>query len=126
MRLGLLVAALTVSATAADAQDIWRDWTRLTSVQCPSHHVDWMCGDCQLSVIEAFDQTLSERDQRQVVRVADLKRKCENEQMGFTCEFVESLEAYKKLGLMNRFVNFGCRAVKCEEAALCSRMPPVP
>ena len=32
--------------------------------------------------------------------------------------------AYKKLGLMHRFVRYGCRTVKCEFAASCSRLPP--
>jgi hypothetical protein len=124
MRSGLLVGAVIAIASAADARDTWREWQHLSEVRCPSHHVDWMCGDCQLNVIEAFDATLSDQQRRKVALVADIKTRCAKETMGFGCEFVSSLDAYNKLGLMKRFVQFGCAAVKCEEAALCSHMPP--
>ena len=35
-----------------------------------------------------------------------------------------SLKAYDRLGLMGRFINYTCKTVKCEDAAICSRMPP--
>jgi hypothetical protein len=126
MRLALLVGAMVAIASVADARDTWLEWKHLSAIRCPSHHVDWMCGDCQLSVIEAFDATLNDRQRRQVAQVADIKTRCTQEVMGFGCEFASNLDAYAKLGLMKRFVRFGCSAVKCEEAALCSRMPPGP
>jgi hypothetical protein len=84
-----------------------------------------MCGDCKLSVVEAFGASLNERQRQQVAHVAGFRR-CADEGAGLGCEFTASLDAYKKLGLMHRFVRFGCAAVKCEEAAVCSRMPPGP
>jgi hypothetical protein len=33
------------------------------------------------------------------------------------------MDAYQHLGLLTRFVRYGCREVRCEEVALCSKFP---
>jgi len=114
------------ASSPACAADSWSAWGQLWRSECPSHHVDWMCGDCYLSVVEAFDATLSEVDQTRVLKIADTQRFCAGEAMGFGCETTRSLTAYQELGLMRRFAHFSCKVVKCEEAAICSRMPPGP
>jgi hypothetical protein len=126
MRLCLVAGIVVAIASAADAKDVFTEWRDLSAVRCPSHHIDWLCGDCQLSVVEAFDATLTDSQRRQVAQVAKIKTRCADEVMGFSCEVGTSLDAYHRLGLTNRFIRFGCAAVKCEEEALCSRVPPGP
>jgi hypothetical protein len=76
--------------------------------------------------VEAFDETLGPVTSRHVAQIADAGHQCANEEAGFGCEFSTRLVAYRRLGLMPRFVRFGCKVVKCEEAGICSRMPPGP
>jgi hypothetical protein len=122
-----LVGMMLLSMTgAASAETVWDKWLRLSDQRCPSHHVGWACGDCNLSITEAFEGTLSPAQQHRIRRLADLKRRCAAEVGGFGCEVSNSLRAYEAVGLMPRFVKFSCQAVKCEEAASCSRMPPGP
>ena len=85
-----------------------------------------MCGDCQLFVVEAFDETLNKAQSARVVVAADTRRRCATERAGFGCEFSQSLIAYRRLGLMRRFAHFSCKAIQCEEGAICSRMPTGP
>ena len=114
------------AAHSARAADAWGEWHELWRNECPSHHVESMCGDCYLNVIEAFEGTLSKKLAARVVEIADSHRRCATEEAGFSCEFSRSLIAYRDLGLMRRFAHFSCEAVKCEEVAVCSRMPPGP
>jgi len=76
--------------------------------------------------VESFDATLTKAEFKKVQRIADIQRKCSDEQFGFYCEAARSFLAYKSLGLMPRFVLYGCRTIKCEEAASCSRLPAGP
>ncbi len=122
----LVATAMMLLAQSARAADPWTEWHRLWRTECPSHHVEWMCGDCYLSVIEAFQGTLSKTDSARVDEIADIQRRCATEVAGFGCEFSRSLIAYHDLGLMGRFAHFSCGVVKCEEGAICSRMPPGP
>jgi hypothetical protein len=110
----------------ASTDSAWLEWERLSNERCPTHHVNWVCGSCYLNLIEGFDATLTRSQKRNVDRIADLKRNCAHEEMGFSCEAGYSFDAYKKLGLIPRFVHYGCRTVKCEFAASCSRLPPDP
>lgn len=120
---GLLVGPSVLSASTGDA---WKDWTQQSQARCPSHHVELICGDCYLSLVESFDATLTQAQRKRVQRIADIQSKCSDEQWGFYCEAARSFLAYKRLGLMPRFVRYGCQVVKCEEAASCSRLPPGP
>lgn len=79
-----------------------------------------------LNVIEAFEGTLSKTESARVDEIVDSQRRCAKEVAGFGCEFSRSLIAYRDLGLMRRFAHFSCEVVKCEEGAICSRMPPGP
>ncbi|MEI9927450.1 MAG: hypothetical protein WDN44_06765 [Sphingomonas sp.] len=74
-------------------------------------------------MLEAFERTLPARTRARAVRVADSRRVCAKEQMGFSCEMATALNAYVRLDLMDRFVAFDCRTVKCEEQSICSRFP---
>jgi len=125
MKLALLII-MAPAWLSASTDQAWRDWKRLSDRQCPQRHVDWVCGDCYLNLIEGFHSILGQSQKRNVDRIADIKRQCATEQMGFGCETGRSLVAYKKLGLMPQFVRYGCRTVKCEYAASCSRLPPNP
>jgi hypothetical protein len=122
MKLAVLVI-MAPALLAASTDQAWRDWERLSREQCPSHHVEWICGDCYLFLVEGFDATLSKAQQRNVRRIADISRSCASEWGGFRCEAARSFLAYKKLGLMPQFVRYRCRIIKCEEAAVCSRAP---
>jgi hypothetical protein len=123
MMLAVLSAVVASSVLAASTDQAWRDWQRLSHGQCPTHHVEWVCGDCYLFLVEGFDATLTSAQQRNARRVADIARSCAKEQFGFGCEAGRSFLAYEELGLMPRFVHYGCRVIKCEEAAVCSRAP---
>ncbi len=120
--LSWMLSVMMISSSIA-GQDAWRDWQSLLHQACPGHHVDWVCDGCGLQLVEAFEDTLSERVQRQIARIADIDHACAQEQIGFYCDRARHLVAFERLGLMHRFVVFGCKTVKCEEAAICSRLP---
>jgi len=121
LAIGLGLSLILASNATARPFD---DWYRMTGRRCPSHHVEWICGDCQLSLVEAFDDTLSRAQKRNVAKIADINHACADESAGFSCEMAQSIHAYEKLGLMSRFVDYGCRHIRCEEAASCSKLPP--
>ena len=122
-KLALVATAIGTLPVAAANADSWADWKRLSRERCPSHHVEWICGDCSLFLVEDFNATLSRPQQRSVERIADVRRGCAGEWGGFGCEASRRTTAYQKLGLMPRFVRYACRRIKCEEAAICSRVP---
>ena len=120
------VLALSLAAPPADAADAWRHWQALLQQACPGRHVDWICDGCSLDLIGGFEDTLGASDRREISRVRDF-HDCKGELMGFSCEMAVSLRAYERARFLRRFVAYGCRAVKCEEQALCSRFPhPAP
>jgi hypothetical protein len=118
-----LVAVILLAASPSVAADAWSEWGRLSHLECPTHHVELICGDCYLNLIEGFDATLTRSQQRRVAQVAAIRRDCADEVMGFNCEATRTFTAYRRLGLMRRFVRYGCETIKCEEAAICSRLP---
>jgi hypothetical protein len=121
-----LVLTLVFSAIPtlpnADDTDAWKQWQVLLQRSCPNNHVDWTCDMCWTQLTGAFEDTLGASDQRKISRVRDF-RGCENEKIGLSCEMGASLKAYLQVGLLQRLAAFGCRAVKCEEPALCTRFP---
>lgn len=119
--LTLAFSAIPTFLNAEDA-DAWNQWQVLLQRSGPKNHVDWTCDMCWTELIGAFEDTLRASDQRKISRVRDF-RGCEREQFGLSCEMGASLKAYLRTGLLRRFVKFGCRAVKCEEPALCTRFP---
>lgn len=125
-----LLMALTLGvltpAYANDNSRAWDRWTAELKRQCPSHHVDWTCDGCWTQLTGAYEDRLRPKQLKAVTKVADIRRQCANERAGFGCEMVRSLVAYDKLHLMRAFTAYGCRVVKCEEPALCSRFPDHP
>lgn len=117
-----LVLSIVPASLRADATDTWREWQVLLQKSCPKNHVDWACDSCWTQLTGAFEDTLGTSDRQKLSRVRDYHG-CEQEKIGLSCEMGASLEAYKRVRLLQRFVSFGCRAVKCEEVALCSRFP---
>ena len=121
-----VAAAAAASLISGSTDRAWHDWVRLSHEQCAARHVDWICGDCYLNLIDGFYSTLSLNEKQAVEHIADTSQQCATEKMGFECEAGRSFLAYRKLDLMHRFVRYGCRTVKCEYVASCSRLPPSP
>ena len=117
----LLFFPLTGAAIAP--QSPWAAWEQGLGRACPSRHVEWISGDGSLDFIAGFDTALSPDHRARLARAADLKRRCAQERNGFSCEMVGTIDAARRLGLLDEMIGFGCRTVQCEEAALCSRMP---
>ena len=81
--------------------------------------------------LDAYEATLSYEQSQRFEYLANFKRQCARETAGLSCEMSRSLHAAQRLHLFYKMVAFGCRTVKCEEAASCSRFPrrqrpPVP
>jgi hypothetical protein len=121
----LLTFLLVVCATRAfaDTSDGWAVWSRNLKQMCPGRRVEWVEDGGYLDLLYAFEATLPEKMRDLVRRTGDINSRCSDEKIGFSCEMSVSLETYKRLGLMRRFVAFGCREVRCEEPALCSKFP---
>lgn len=120
-------AALALAfAAAAGPAAAWRLYDAKLASACPAHHVAWLCGDCAIELVEAFGATLPAPLAHRVVAVADTRHACAAEAIGVGCAVGRSLLAYRDLGLLDRFVAYGCRTVRCEEAALCRRYPTAP
>lgn len=102
--------------------DSWNVWMRKLKARCASHHVEWISDGDYIELPYNFVKTLPESTRRRVDSIADAvsARRCAKEIAGFSCEMSASLDAYNKLGLMNRFVEFGCRHVRCQDIALCT------
>ena len=125
MRALLIAGIVMLVAGPVRAASAWDDWAHRSDQQCPSKHVQWICNDCMFSLTEAFERTLTNAQMRRVSVLADDRRRCATT-WGFFCQTKGSLDAYERLGLMTSFVRSGCRTVKCEEVAECSRYPPGP
>jgi hypothetical protein len=122
----VLLILLTAFPTAAmAANDVWANWGRELSLQCPAHHVDWICDSCYDELIGGFSATLPAAINRKAARIADYSHRCAQEWMGFSCEMTVYLDAFRRLGLLKRFTAFGCKTYRCEEVAMCtSTLPP--
>lgn len=101
--------------------DGWTAWLHGLSQKCPTRHVDWICDGCYLDYLDDFTKTLPARTQKQVTEIAYHPDRCASETMGFSCEMSVTLEAIRKLGLMDRLVNFSCEHYKCDDEASCTR-----
>jgi hypothetical protein len=121
-RLTLLLLCAAAPA-AARAPNAWESWEAALARDCPERHVDWVCDGCWDDLIAAFQATLPRRSAARVNAVADERRVRREERIGFSCEMGAYLKAWRRLGLLERFTRWGCKAVKCEEGALCSRFP---
>ena len=120
--LSLLFLLGSQTSVFAGNNDPWNVWRMKLKSQCPSQHVNWICDVCYDALLYNFEKTLPDSMRRMADSLADSAsaRRCAKEIAGFSCEMSESLDAYNKLGLMNRFVGFGCRHVRCSDIALCT------
>ena len=118
-----LLAIIASSTVASASGDAWASWKQLSHTRCPSHHVEWMNNDAYMFLVEGFDATLERAQKRNVDRIANTERECVNTWGGLRCEATRHIIAYERLGLMSRFVGYGCRHIKCEESSICSRAP---
>lgn len=124
MREIVLALALVWPLASTAQSDIgWRAWEHGLHRACPNRHADWIADGSYTELIDAFARTLAARTRAQVAKTANSQRLCAKEQIGFSCEMATALNAYRRLGLMDRFVKFNCRTVKCEERSICSRFP---
>ncbi len=121
VKLLLLLLIAFPSVASAPAEDVWKMWMSDLRQQCPSSHVDWICGDCYDDLVGAFVQTLPSSTQQKISSIADYSRRCAEEKMGFSCEMFVHLDAFNRLRLLKRFTAFGCHRYRCEEPALCTR-----
>jgi hypothetical protein len=121
-----ILLALTATATETAAPSIWKDWEDASHRICPSRHVPWVGDGGYLGLLDAFESTLPNRTRDLIRQRADHPHRCASERAGFSCEMAASLDAYKTLRLLNRFVSFGCGHVRCEEYSLCSQFPRTP
>ena len=93
-------------------------------MECPNRHERWKEEEEYDEFLHEFGKTLSQRLDRQWGIEADYARTCAGEAnggAGFSCEM-----AANKLGLLRQMIRFGCRTVKCEDLASCSRFPRSP
>ena len=124
----LALAGPIMSCAHADIK-AWQVWEQDLRRQCPSRHVEWVAGGGYDELLGAFESSLARHAQKRILQIVDYSHRCAGEEIGFACEMAISLDAFRKMGLLKRFVEFGCAHVKCEEAALCSKFPhtrPVP
>ena len=121
-RIVFLLACVLGGTALADSSSerVWQDWEMQSRLRCPTHHVERLCEECDLDLVEGFEATLSKKMQRRIDRLADTGNVCKDEVAGFSCEVTASMTAYEKLGLMPDFIAFGCRNVSCDEDGMCA------
>jgi hypothetical protein len=117
-----LAAVLVPDANAAEPTG-WALWLAGLAKSCPARHVDWVGDGGYDELIGAFAATLPKPVEAKITALADYEHRCASEKAGFSCEMGVHLDAYRRLHLMRAFVLYGCRNVRCEEAALCSQFP---
>ena len=121
--------ALAGPITSYAGVTAWQVWEQDLRRQCPSKHVEWVADGSYDELLGAFEASLALPTQKKIAQIVDYSHRCASEEIGFACEMATSLDAFRKMGLLKSFVEFGCAHVKCEEVALCSEFPgrsPVP
>ena len=116
----LIVCFSSAASLAADMSN----WEAAVKARCPTHHLEWTCDSCWDDFLANFERTLPETTQSRILKVADYSRRCAKEVAGFSCEMSVHVDAINRLGLLKRFVTYGCAHYSCEEAAICIRTPP--
>jgi len=130
LRLIICIILAFAAPTLADASSpwvssAWKEYNVLLAKQCPSRHVDLIVAGQYDNFLESFERGLSPAVQHKVAGIADtyMQRKCSGVQYGSSCNMATSLEAFRKLNLMHRFVAYSCHTVRCEDAGICSQFP---
>jgi len=120
----ILCIALALSTpTLARASSAWEQYDALLARQCPSRHVDLLVDGQYPDFLASFEHGLSPALRHKVAIYPNTLHRCAGEQFGFSCETARSLEAYRRLNLMHRFVAYSCRNVRCEDMGICSQFP---
>ncbi len=114
------VLALAVLAGEARAADL-ASWEKAVAEQCPSHHLERMCDGCYDDFLDGFERTLPKATQSRILKIADYSRRCREEVGGLSCEMSVHVDAMKRLGLLKRFVAYGCAEYTCPDPAHCDR-----
>jgi hypothetical protein len=118
----VLTLSLLAQFAAAKELTTWDMYNARLAQRCPERNVG-LVPDVYLAIIEAFEKTLTPSAVNAARARADIGHQCADEWMGFYCEMAMSLEAYRQLGLLDRFVSFSCHYIRCEEGAECSELP---
>jgi hypothetical protein len=116
--IGFALVAGAGSAIAGPTGD-WQAWQSELHRQCPANHVDWIYGDGYDELAGGFVRTLPLQTRKKMDAIADYQHRCASETMGFSCELAVNLDAFRRLGLLKKFVAFGCNHYRCSEPALC-------
>jgi hypothetical protein len=116
-----LVLSSTYSVAAANTP--WAAWEGGADRRCSSHHVPWVSDGGYSALVDAFEKTLLKYTISEIRRRSDFAHECAQETGGFGCEMGVTLSVYQLMGLLARFIRFGCKEVRCEEIALCSKFP---
>ncbi len=114
----MVVAVSAVEARAADVSS----WERSVADQCPTHHLERMCDGCYDDFLDGFERTLPKAAQSKIRKIADYAHRCRQEVAGFSCEMTVHLDAMRRLGLLGRFVAYGCAGYTCPYAGHCVRV----
>ena len=114
-----VLAGFAASVSAAEGNG-WDVWLSELKRQCPSHHIEWVFDAGYDALLGGFEQTLPPSTRRKAEDIEDYSHRCAKETMGFACEMSVGLDAYIKLGLLKKFVTFGCRQYRCSEIAMCT------
>ena len=119
---GISFLVFCLSSGASQAADI-STWEAAAEARCPAHHLEWTCDGCWDDFLAAFEATLPKSTQGKILKIADYSRRCAKEVAGFSCEMSMHVDAMHRLGLLRRFVAYGCAHYTCEYAASCTRLP---
>jgi hypothetical protein len=118
--ISLLILALTANVGHAAGMATWE---AAVKARCPTHHLEWTCDGCWDDFLADFEDTLSKSTQSKIRNIADYSHRCANEVAGFSCEMSVHVDAMHRLGLLGRFVAYGCSHYSCEDVAICKRAP---
>ncbi len=116
----LLMVGFTLLATDARALST-RPWDIGVAKRCPSRHFEWMGDGLYDEIIGRFEMTLPRAEQSRIDRIADYSHRCKSEIAGFGCEMAVHVDAMRRLGLLDRFVAYGCAHYICTDVAYCDR-----
>ncbi len=118
MRRLLLLMAFTLFANDARALDTG-PWDIAVARKCPFHHFERMGDGLYDEILGKFEGTLPRSDQSRINKIADYSHRCRSEIAGFSCEMAVHVDAMRRLGLLGRFVAYGCAHYTCPSAAYC-------
>ncbi len=114
----LSLTSFTLLATDARAVNTG-PWDAAVARQCPSRHFERMGDGLYDEIIGKFEKKLSKQEQSRIKKIADYPRRCRAEIAGFSCELAVHVDAMRRLGLLDRFVAYGCSHYTCPDVAYC-------